>query len=114
LFCGGRRWWKAEVFGQLRGKRKKSRGFSGAGDEGKKIPKGEAAAGKGSGQGRRKWGYGVEEKKIPTGGRLRLLFGRDEVSGGSGEGEERVMIFRVFCGSGFLYNYSQLCKIAPL
>jgi hypothetical protein len=56
----------------------------------------------------------VEEKKIPTEGRLRLLFGRDEVSGGSGEGEERVMIFRVFCGSGFLYNYSQLCKIAPL
>jgi hypothetical protein len=24
------------------------------------------------------------------------------------------MIFRVFCGLGFLYNYSQLCKIAPL
>jgi hypothetical protein len=56
----------------------------------------------------------VEEKKIPTEGRLRLLFGRDEVSGGSSEGEERVMIFRVFCGLGFLYNYSQLCKIAPL
>ena len=27
LACGGRRWWKAEGFGQLRQKTKKSRGF---------------------------------------------------------------------------------------
>jgi hypothetical protein len=36
------------------------------------------------------------------------------VSGGLGEGAERVIIFRVICGLGFLCDSPKLCNITPL
>jgi hypothetical protein len=47
-------WWRAEGFGQLRGKQKGVGGFSGARDKGKKSQKEGLRLEKGSGQGRRK------------------------------------------------------------
>jgi len=44
LVCGGKRWWKAEGFGQLRGKQKGVGGFRVQGMKAKN-PKGEVAAG---------------------------------------------------------------------
>ena len=74
MFCGGRRWWKAEVFGQLRGKRKKSRGFSGAGDEGKKILKGEAVAGERERPGMKKMGLRCGGEKNSNRGEAAASF----------------------------------------
>ena len=58
----------------------------------------------GSGQGSQKW------KQRGWSG---FLFGRGEVSGGLGEGAERVIVFRVICGLGFLCDSPELCNIAP-
>jgi hypothetical protein len=38
---------------------------------------------------------------------------RGEVSSGLGEGAERVIVFRVICGLGFLCDSPELCNIAP-
>ena len=74
LVCGGKRWWKAEGFGQLRGKQKGVGGFRVQGMKAKN-PKGEVAAGERERPGKKKMGLRCGgEKQIPAGGRLRLWF----------------------------------------
>jgi hypothetical protein len=68
LVCRGRRWWKAEVFGQLRGKRKKVGGFRVQGMKAKKSQKERLRLGKGAARDEENGATVWRRKKFQPGG----------------------------------------------